>query len=187
MVFRPPSRCSGRIPALPYPPLGCFQPISSMPTPFCRYYGPEFTSRHFIAWCEQRGITLVHIEPGRPMQNGYVESFNGRFRDECLNANWFANLVDAKEKMECWRVEYNSERPHRSLDYRTPAEFARTCSELTSRMAATPPDPPVELSGLHDGARGQGSATPRKTGAPLPAARRRAGEAIATGGSGGMA
>jgi len=149
--------------------------------------GPEFTSRHFIGWCEQQGITLVHIEPGRPMQNGYVESFNGRLRDECLNASWFVNLVDAKEKIERWRMEYNGERPHSSLDYRTPAEFAQTCSELTSRMAATPPEPPVELRGSHGGARGQGFATPRKTGAPLPAARRRAGESVATGGSGGMA
>jgi putative transposase len=149
--------------------------------------GPEFTSRHFIAWCEQRGITLIHIEPGRPMQNGYVESFNGRFRDECLNANWFVNMVDAKEKIERWRVEYNGERPHSSLDYRTPAEFAKTCSELTSRMVAIAPAPPVELSGSHDGARRQGFATPRKTGAPLPAARRRASEGVATGGSGGMA
>ena len=149
--------------------------------------GPEFTSRHFIAWCEERGITLVHIEPGRPMQNGYVESFNGRFRDECLNASWFVNMVDAKQKIERWRIEYNGERPHSSLAYRTPSEFAKTCSEPTSRMAANPPAPPVELSGSHDGARGQGSATPRKTGAPLPAARRRAGESVATGGSGGMA
>jgi putative transposase len=149
--------------------------------------GPEFTSRHFIGWCEQRGIALIHIEPGRPMQNGYVESFNGRLRDECLNANWFVNMLDAKEKIERWRKEYNGERPHSSLDYRTPAEFAKACSELTSRMAATPPEPPVDLSGSHGGARRQGSATPRKTGAPLPAARRRAGEGIATGGSGGMA
>lgn len=149
--------------------------------------GPEFTSRHFIAWCEQRGITLIHIEPGRPMQNGYVESFNGRFRDECLNANWFVNIADAKEKIERWRQEYNGERPHSSLDYRTPAEFAKTCSELTSRMVATPPEPPVASGGWHGGARAQGSATPRKTGAPLPAARRRADERIATGGSGGMA
>jgi putative transposase len=50
--------------------------------------GPEFTSRHFLAWCEERGIRLLHIQPGRPMQNGHVESFNGRFRDECLNHNW---------------------------------------------------------------------------------------------------
>ncbi len=62
--------------------------------------GPEFTRRHFLAWCQQRGITVVHIEPGRPMQNGYVESFNGCFRDECLNANWFVNILDAKQKIE---------------------------------------------------------------------------------------
>ncbi|MFN7998007.1 MAG: IS3 family transposase [Bryobacteraceae bacterium] len=104
--------------------------------------GPEFTSRHFLAWCEERGISLVHIQPGRPMQNGYVESFNGRLRDECLNANWFLNVVDAKEKIEHWRVEYNSDRPHSSLAYRTPEEFAKTCSELTSRMVATPPSRP---------------------------------------------
>jgi putative transposase len=104
--------------------------------------GPEFTSRHFLAWCEERSIILVHIQPGRPMQNGYVESFNGRLRDECLNASWFLNLVDAKDKIERWRIEYNSDRPHSSLAYRTPAEFAKTCSELTSRMAATPPSRP---------------------------------------------
>ena len=104
--------------------------------------GPEFTSRHFLAWCQDRGITLVPIQPGRPMQNGYVESFHGRLRDECLNANWFLNVVDAKEKIERWRVAYNSDRPHSSLAYRTPAEFAKTCSELTSRMVAIPPSRP---------------------------------------------
>lgn len=97
--------------------------------------GPEFTSRHFIGWCEERGIALVHIQPGKPMQNGYLESFNGRLRDECLNANWFLNIVDAKQKIERWRVEYNEERPHSSLAYRTPNEFAEVCSELTSGMA----------------------------------------------------
>ena len=85
--------------------------------------GPELTSRHFLSWCEERKIQLIHIQPGRPMQNGHVESFNGRLRDECLNANWFRNLVDAKEKIEAWH-EYNSERPHSSLGYRTPNEFA---------------------------------------------------------------
>ena len=98
--------------------------------------GPEFTSRHFLAWCEEQGIAVIHIQPGKPMQNGHVESFNGRFRDECLNASWFVNLADAKRKIESWRVEYNGERPHSSLAYRTPAEFAKTCSELTSGMAA---------------------------------------------------
>ncbi|HSR07505.1 MAG TPA: IS3 family transposase [Bryobacteraceae bacterium] len=86
--------------------------------------GPELTSRHFLSWCEERKIQLIHIQPGRPMQNGHVESFNGRLRDECLNANWFRNLVDAKEKIAAWRDEYNSERPHSSLGYRTPNEFA---------------------------------------------------------------
>jgi len=86
--------------------------------------GPEFTSRHFLAWCEERKIGLVHIQPGRPMQNGHVESFNGRLRDECLNANWFATLADARHKIEAWRQEYNNERPHSSLNYRTPREFA---------------------------------------------------------------
>ena len=86
--------------------------------------GPEFTSRHFLAWCEQRRIGLVHIQPGRPMQNGHVESFNGRLRDECLNANWFATLSDARTKIEAWRQDYNEQRPHSSLGYRTPREFA---------------------------------------------------------------
>jgi putative transposase len=109
--------------------------------------GPEFTSRHFLAWCEERRIGLVHIQPGKPMQNGYVESFNGRFRDECLNANWFLNIMDAKQKIEHWRVEYNEERPHSSLAYRTPKDYAEACSGHTSRMDATPPiRPPLVVS-----------------------------------------
>ena len=86
--------------------------------------GPELTSRHFLSWCEERKIQLIHIQPGRPMQNGHIESFNGRLRDECLNANWFHNLADARAKIRAWRDEYNSERPHSSLGYRTPNEFA---------------------------------------------------------------
>src|SRR5580700_2037865 len=86
--------------------------------------GPELTSRHFLGWCEKRKIQLIHIQPGRPMQNGHVESFNGRLRDECLNANWFRNLFDARGKIAAWRDEYNGERPHSSLGYRTPNEFA---------------------------------------------------------------
>jgi len=86
--------------------------------------GPELTSRHFLSWCEEQKIQLIHIQPGRPMQNGHVESFNGRLRDECLNANWFRNLIDARAKIAAWRDEYNGERPHSSLGYRTPNEFA---------------------------------------------------------------
>lgn len=86
--------------------------------------GPEFTSRHFLTWCEDRKIRIVYIQPGRPMQNGYVESFNGRFRDECLNANWFATMADARQKIEAWRQDYNDDRPHSALGYRAPREFA---------------------------------------------------------------
>ena len=63
------------------------------------------TSRHYLAWCIEQKIAAVHIQPGRPMQNGHVESFNGRFRDECLNATWFLNLTDARRKIEAWRKE----------------------------------------------------------------------------------
>ena len=86
--------------------------------------GPELTSRHFLAWCMDRKIELVHIQPGRPMQNGRVESFNGRMREECLNVSWFGNLFEARGKIAAWRREYNEERPHSSLGYRTPEEFA---------------------------------------------------------------
>jgi putative transposase len=87
--------------------------------------GPEFTSRHFLSWCEQQQISLLHIQPGRPMQNGRVESFNGRLRDECLNASWVLTLAEAKQKIEAWREDYNRERPHSSLGYQTPEQFAR--------------------------------------------------------------
>ena len=86
--------------------------------------GPEFTSRHFLSWCEEQKVSVRHIQPGKPMQNGVVESFNGRFRDECLNAHWFRTLIEARGKIEAWRAEYNSDRPHSSLGYRTPEQFA---------------------------------------------------------------
>lgn len=101
--------------------------------------GPEFTSRHFLAWCEEQQIRLVHIQPGRPMQNGRVESFNGRLRDECLNANWFATMSEAKRKIEAWREEYNRERPHSSLGYRTPEEFARAARFWDAPSGASQP------------------------------------------------
>ena len=81
--------------------------------------GPEFTSRCFIAWAEQRGVPLIYIQPGKPVQNSYIESFNGRFRDECLNASWFENLGDGRRKIEAWRLDYNQARPHSGLAYRT--------------------------------------------------------------------
>ena len=86
--------------------------------------GPEFTSRRMLGWAEERKISLVHIQPGRPMQNGHVESFHGRLRDECLNVSWFHTLNDVRRTVDRWRQEYNYERPHSSLGYRTPREFA---------------------------------------------------------------
>jgi putative transposase len=86
--------------------------------------GPEFTSRHFLAWAVERGIELIHIQPGQPTQNARVESFHGRLRDECLRVSWFQNLFDARRKIAAWRKEYNEDRPHSSLGYCTPNEFA---------------------------------------------------------------
>ena len=152
--------------------------------------GPEFTSRHFLVWCEEKGISLLHIQPGKPMQNGHVESFNGRFRDECLNHHWFSTLVDARQKIEHWRMEYNQERPHSSLAYRTPEEFAKVCSELTNGMALSapiPPEPPVGMEESQIGTRSQGFAgAAPKAGAPLNAPCRSAAECDATDGSDGM-
>jgi putative transposase len=87
--------------------------------------GTELTSRHFLAWGVEQRIELAHIQPGKPVQNAYIESFNGKLRDECLNMSWFHNLWDARRKIAAWRVQYNQERPHSSLDYRTPLEFAQ--------------------------------------------------------------
>jgi len=86
--------------------------------------GPEFVSRSVRSWCEKHRVLLRYIEPGRPMQNGHIESFNGRFRDECLNANCFLNLDSARTQVEYWRTDYNRHRPHSALAYRTPNEFA---------------------------------------------------------------
>jgi putative transposase len=86
--------------------------------------GTEFTSGAFLAWAEKRGIELRFIQPGKPNQNAFVESFNGKFRLEFLNAHWFSTLDDARREIEAWRVDYNDVRPHSSLDQMPPAEFA---------------------------------------------------------------
>lgn len=88
--------------------------------------GPEFVSRAILRWLTQAKIETALIDPGKPWQNGSNESFNGKFRDECLGAQWFTNRVDAKIVIEDWRVEYNEVRPHSSLGNQTPAEFARS-------------------------------------------------------------
>ena len=90
--------------------------------------GPELTSRHFLAWKLERKINLIHTQPGKPTQNGYVESFNGKLREECLRVSWFQNLFEARRIIAAWRREYNEHRPHSSLNYMTPAEFAAQAS-----------------------------------------------------------
>jgi len=94
--------------------------------------GAEFTRQAFDQWAHNRGITLHFIRPGKPSENCYVESFNGRLSDECLNESSFVNLADAQRTIEAWRIEYNEARPHSGLALRTPAEFAETtcCSHL---------------------------------------------------------
>jgi putative transposase len=92
-------------------------------------HGPEFISRALDLWAYRRGIELVFIRPGKPVENAYVESFHSRFRDECLSAHWFDTLTDARFQIERWRQDYNEVRPHTSLAGRTPAEFAKTLKE----------------------------------------------------------
>lgn len=84
--------------------------------------GPEFTGHVLDVWAYEHGVTLDFIEPGKPMQNGYLESFNGKFRDECLNVHWFRSLAEARQIIEDWRESYNTERPHSALGGRTPTQ-----------------------------------------------------------------
>jgi putative transposase len=91
--------------------------------------GPEFIGKELDQWCYQNGVDLHFIKPGTPTENSYIESFNGTFRDECLNTNWFLSMHEAGMIIEKWRREYNEERPHSSLGGLTPREFAMTLTE----------------------------------------------------------
>ena len=85
--------------------------------------GPEFISKALDAWAYRNGVQLEFSRPGKPTDNAFAESFNGRFRDECLDQHWFASLEEARRIVEDWRVEYNTERPHRALGQQTPAAW----------------------------------------------------------------
>ena len=85
--------------------------------------GPEFISKALDAWAYQNGVQLEFSRPGKPTDNAFAESFNGRFRDECLNRHWFASLEEVRQTVEAWRIEYNTERPHRALGQQTPAAW----------------------------------------------------------------
>ena len=86
--------------------------------------GPEFTSKAMFLWSKRTGVKLHFIQPGKPTQNAFVESFNGKFREYCLDLNWFTTLEDARSTIEQWRRHYNHVRPHRSLGKKPPAVFA---------------------------------------------------------------
>ena len=109
--------------------------------------GPEFAGRTLGAWAYARGVTLRFIRPGKPIENAYVESFNGKFRDECLNEHWFVSLADAKAVIEAWRIDYNTVRPHSSLAGRTPEHFAAISVGARRLTPARPQDlKPEDLS-----------------------------------------
>lgn len=103
--------------------------------------GSEFTSRAFDAWAYARGVKLEFIQPGKPIQNAFIESFNGTFRDDCLNLHWFVSLGDARRTIEAWRKDYNEARPHSSLGRFTPHEFGERCSrnEVSNTVTSTVP------------------------------------------------
>lgn len=110
--------------------------------------GPEFTSRALDQWAYERGVSLHFIEPGKPVQNAFVESFNGKMRHECLNAHLFDDLGDAREKIEAWRQDYNAVRPHQSLGNLTPQEYAASLAYDSPLRGSSPATlaPPVPTS-----------------------------------------
>jgi len=117
--------------------------------------GPEFAGRTLDAWAYRRGVELRFIRPGKPIENAYVESFNGKFRDECLNEHWFVSLAEAQQIIEAWRIDYNTVRPHRSLGQLTPAAYAAAaCAGLAagwkacSAAAPSTPEEPKKSDGL---------------------------------------
>lgn len=99
--------------------------------------GPEFKNKELRKWLETRGVTPIYIEPGSPWQNGLVESLNGKLRDECLNEELFYSRSEAQTVVDWWRQVYNEERPHMSLGYKTPSEFAARKSPQSSATTAT--------------------------------------------------
>jgi transposase InsO family protein len=109
--------------------------LSCLDLTFRRYYGTEFVSAAMDLWAYTNGVILDFSRRGKPTDNATIESFNGRFRDECLNVHWFASLEDAQHKIDAFRWDYNEHHPHRALEGRSPREFAQ-------RVLATAADSP---------------------------------------------
>ena len=117
------------------------------PTTIRTDQGPEFTGRALDQWAHANGVTLQLTQPGKPTQNAYIESFNGRFRDECLNEHWFTSIDHAKAEIALWRRDYNEVRPHSSLDQQTPAAFAKTLREQGLLSTKQSPSDMLETKG----------------------------------------
>ncbi len=118
---------------------GAWQERGSLPESITVDNGSEFSGRVLEAWAMGNNVQLCFIRPGRPVENGFIESFNGRLRDECLNVEWFASLDDARQKLARFREHYNHQRPHSSLADRTPAAFAAQIAALRSPTAPCEP------------------------------------------------
>ena len=99
-------------------------------------HGSEFTGKAMDLWAHLAGVKLNFIRPGKPVENSYIESFNGRLRDECLNVKVFLDLADARRKLDKWRNDYNQQRPHSALADRTPDEFASVAMQLSFALSA---------------------------------------------------
>ena len=106
--------------------------------------GPEFTSRAFIAWAQRHGVRHLLIQLGKPLQNGYIESFNGKFRDECLNDHWFTSLQQARDVIANWRIDYNEVRPHSSCGRIPPAQFAANHRQQQEAEAKSKIEAPMQ-------------------------------------------
>jgi len=109
---------------------------TAMPRSITVDHGPEFQSRALEDWAYRRGVQLDFIRPGKPIENAFIESFNGRLRDECLNVHQFACIADAQARIEAWRLDYNQRRPHGSLGHLTPTEFMAKRQVMTTAEAS---------------------------------------------------
>jgi putative transposase len=109
--------------------------LRGLPATIVMDNGPELTSRVLDQWAYEHRVELRFIDPGKPSQNAFIESFNGRFRDECLNQHWFVNLTHARRVIDAWRLDYNRDRPHSSLGYLTPDEFASQAQTISIQIA----------------------------------------------------
>ena len=123
--------------------------------------GSEFCSRVMDAWAYRHGVKLDFIRPGKPVENGYIESFNGRLRDECLNVELFWSVEDARAKLEKWRVDYNVHRPHSSLANLPPAAFANELTETANNKSRAPDRRKLKLTAVQNSGEGQLEADPQ--------------------------